>query len=164
MKLVFAGIGLVLSAGVAMAEMSAQLMGGWDGKRVPAGQQCKLHGGNGSTPPMRVKGVPQGAVWIVAAFNDKSYKPLSRNGGHGTIAFPVKGATTDLPAVPGMTNRLPKGAQVVAKAKSSEKYASAGYLPPCSGGKGNRYTVDLKAVDKQGKVLDELRNVSIGRY
>lgn len=164
MKFIVAGVSLVLSAGVAMADMSAQLAGAWDGRKIPAGQHCKLHGGNGSTPPMQVSGIPQGAVWIVAAFNDKSYKPLSRNGGHGTIAFPVRGATTDLPAVPGMTARLPKGAQVVAKAKSTGSYASPGYLPPCSGGKGNRYTVDLKAVDKQGKVLGEIRNFDIGRY
>ncbi|NHQ73007.1 hypothetical protein HAT86_00810 [Roseovarius gahaiensis] len=144
--------------------MSAQLGGGWDGGKVPSGQQCNLQGGNGSTPPMRVSGIPSGAVWIVAYFNDKSYKPLSRNGGHGTIAFPVRGAVTDLPAVPGMTKRLPGGAQVMAPAKSSGKYASPGYLPPCSGGKNNRYSVDLKAVDKQGKVLAEIRDFTIGRY
>lgn len=162
--IVTAILGLLGSAGVAMADMSAQLGGGWDGGKVPSGQQCKLHGGNGSTPPMRVSGIPSGAVWVVAYFNDKSYKPLSRNGGHGTIAFPVRGAVTDLPAVPGMTKRLPGGAQVMAAAKSSGKYASPGYLPPCSGGKNNRYSVDLKAVDKQGKVLAEIRDFTIGRY
>lgn len=43
-------------------------------------------------------------------------------------------------------------------------YASAGYLPPCSGGRGNRYTVDVKILDAAGKVLDTQRNVAIGRY
>lgn len=164
MKIAATALGLVLSAGMAMADMSVQLGGGWSGGKIPAGQQCKLNGGNGGTPPMRVSGVPAGAVWIVAYFNDKSYKPLSRNGGHVTIAFPVRGAVTDLPAVPGMTARLPGGAQVMAAAKASGKYASPGYLPPCSGGRNNRYSVDLKAIDKQGKVLDEIRDFTIGRY
>lgn len=164
MKLIFAGLGLMLSAGVAVADMSVQLMGGWDGKRVPAGQHCTLQGGNGNTPPMRVSGVPEGAVWIVAYYNDKSYQPLSRNGGHGTIAYPVRGAVTDLPAVPGMRGKLPGGAQVLKPSRAKGRFSSPGYLPPCSNRRNNRYTVDLKAVDKQGKVLDEIHNVDIGRY
>lgn len=159
-----AALGLALSAGIASAEMTAQLTGGWTGKKIPAGQHCTLQGGNGSTPPIRVSGVPTGAAWIIAQFNDKSYQPLSRNGGHGTIAFPVRGAVTDLPAVPGMTKTLPGGAQVVAAAKSTGKFASPGYLPPCSNGRNNRYSVDLKAVDKAGKVLAEIKDFTIGRY
>jgi len=164
MKIIALTCGLMMAASTAMADMTAQLSGGWDGRKVPAGQQCKLHGGKGSTPPMRVSGIPQGAVWIVAYFNDKSYGPLSRDGGHGTIAYPVRGATTDLPAVPGMSAKLPGGARVVKAARSSGDYASPGYLPPCSGGRGNRYTVDLKAIDKAGKVLDEITNFDIGKY
>ena len=164
MKIATTAMVLMMSAGTALADMNVQLTGGWDGKKVPAGQHCELHGGNGATPPMRVSGIPAGASFIVAYFNDKSYKPLSRNGGHGTIAFPVRGAVSDLPAVPGMTASLPGGARVVAAAKSTGKYASLGYLPPCSGGRGNLYVVDLKAIDAQGKVLDEIRNVAIGRY
>lgn len=164
MKIAVSAMLLLMSAGTAMADMSVQLTGAWDGKKVPAGQHCELHGGNGATPPMRVSGIPADARFIVAYFNDKSYKPLSRNGGHGTIAFPVRGAVSDLPAVPGMTASLPGGARVVAAAKSTGKYASPGYLPPCSGGRGNLYAVDLKAIDAQGKVLDEIRNVAIGRY
>jgi hypothetical protein len=157
MKTIALTCGLLMMAGTAMADMTAQLSGGWDGRKVPPGQQCRLHGGNGSTPPMR-------AVWIVAYFNDKSYGPLSRNGGHGTIGFPVRGETTDLPSLPGMTATLPGGARVIKAARSSGDYASVGYLPPCSGGRGNRYTVDLKAIDKAGKVLDEITNFDIGRY
>ena len=97
MKIATTALILLMSAGPALAEMSAQLVGGWDGKKVPAGQHCKLHGGNGA-------------------------------------------------------------------AKSTGKYASPGYLPPCSGGRGNLYTVDLKAIDGQGKVLSEIKNFQIGRY
>lgn len=155
---------LILAGAAAFAEMQVQLGGGWDGHKVPAGQQCALHGGKGATPPMTVSGIPSGAVWVIAYFNDKSYTPLSRNGGHGTIGFPVKGSTARLPAVPGMTASLPGGARVIHPARSRGDYASPGYLPPCSGGRGNRYTVDLRAIDKAGKVLAEVKTVDIGKY
>lgn len=155
---------LACVAGAASADMSVQLRGGWNGQSIPDGQQCRLFGGNGSTPPMRVTGIPAGTVWIVAYYNDRSYAPLSSNGGHGTIAYPVSGSSADLPALPGMTANLSHGAQVVAAARSTGQYASPGYLPPCSGGRNNRYTVDLRAVSSGGQVLDQIRNFDIGRY
>lgn len=63
-----------------------------------------------------------------------------------------------------MTAKLPAGAQVIKAARGKGKYASPGYLPPCSGGRGNRYTVDLRAVDGAGKVLEMLSKVAIGKY
>ncbi|WP_228848863.1 hypothetical protein [Halocynthiibacter styelae] len=156
---------LTLSAGLAQAEMQVVLTGGWDGNRVPDGQQCTLFGGNGSTPPMRITGMPAGTAMIVAEYNDRSYQPLSRNGGHGTIGYAVSGDSADLPAVPGLTDRnLPRGVQVIKKARGTGEYASDGYMPPCSGGRGNRYTVDLHAVDAGGNTLERLRRVPIGRY
>lgn len=155
----------VFSATTAFAEMQVTLTGGWDGKRIPAGQHCVLFGGNGSTPPMHIANLPKGAVMVVAEYNDRDYQPLSRKGGHGTIGYVVSGASADLPAVPGMTDRnLPRGVRVVQKARSSGRYKSDGYLPPCSGGKGNRYAVDLKAVNASGKVLETVHRVPIGRY
>lgn len=164
------GLGLVLGLALAavvpasaQAKMTVALGAPWDGKRVPGGQQCQLHGGKGATPPMTVTGLPRGTVSVVVAFNDLSFGPLSRNGGHGTIGFPVRGAAANLPAVPGMTARLPGNAVVVAKALSTGQYASPGYLPPCSGGQNNRYVADVSAVGADGKVLETLR-VDIGRY
>ncbi|MDU8927171.1 hypothetical protein RXV86_07230 [Alisedimentitalea sp. MJ-SS2] len=158
------GLAVLLAPTVALADMAAGVLPPWDGKKVPAGQQCSLFGGKGATPPMMVTGIPKGAKWIIAEFNDKSYSPLSSRGGHGIVAWPVKGTKTKLFAVPGMKSKLPGGARLIKPARSTGKYKSNGYLPPCSGGKGNRYTVDLKAVDANGKVLDKVRNLSIGRY
>ncbi len=111
---------LGLTAGMAQAEMQVTLTGGWDGNRVPDGQQCTLDGGNGSTPPMRITGIPAGTAMIVAEYNDRSYQPLSRNGGHGTIGYAVSGNSADLPAVPGLTDRnLPRGVQVIKKARGT---------------------------------------------
>lgn len=164
MRHFFLSAALICSATLAHADIGVAFGAPWDGKTVPKGQQCTLHGGKGSTPPMQISGVPQGAAWIVVAFNDKSYKPLSRNGGHGTIAWPAKAGTTMLNPVPGLSAKLPHGAQVIAPAKSTGKYASAGYLPPCSGGRGNTYAVDIKVIDGAGKVLAKKNGVTIGRY
>ncbi|MDV4145997.1 hypothetical protein [Shimia sp. FJ5] len=154
---------VLLMAGTAMADMSVKLKGGWDGKKVPAGQQCTLFGGKGKTPPMAVSGLPSGTVWVYVEFNDRDYGPLSRNGGHGVIGYPAKGSSADLYAVPGLKGSLPGSARVISKARSSGKYKSSGYLPPCSGGRGNRYEAVVKAVAADGKVLEKVR-VPIGRY
>lgn len=153
----------VLSAGAGWAEMKVQLSGGWDGKTVPAGQQCSLFGGKGMSPPMKVSGVPGGTVWIYVEFNDRDYQPLSKKGGHGVIGFPVSGSNATLNSVPERQKALPGNAQVIKKARSSGKYASAGYLAPCSGGKGNRYFADVKAISADGKTQETVR-VEIGKY
>ncbi|WP_112310048.1 YbhB/YbcL family Raf kinase inhibitor-like protein [Pseudogemmobacter bohemicus] len=149
--------------GIAAAKIGVKLGAPWDGKSVPAGQQCALDGGKGGTPPMQVSGLPEGAAMVVLSFNDQSYKPLSKGGGHGQIGFAVSGKQASLPSVPGMTKKLPGGATVVKKAKSKGKYASPGYLPPCSGGKGHSYTVDVTALDAKGKALESV-TIGIGRY
>ncbi|WP_299297498.1 hypothetical protein [uncultured Tateyamaria sp.] len=154
---------LALSAGAAFADLKAKVSSPWDGKKVPAGQNCVLDGGKGSTPPFQATGIPAGAVWLIVEYNDKSYKPLSRNGGHGTIGYAVNGTSGNFPAVPGMSTRMPKGVQVIAAAKSTGNYASPGYLPPCSGGRGNNYEAVVKAVDANGKVLDKTR-MKLGKY
>lgn len=154
---------LVMSAGSAFAGMEISLGGGWDGKTVPSGQQCELFGGKGATPPMKATGLPDGTKWVYVEFNDRDYRALSNNGGHGVIGYPAAGGSADLYSVPGMKGRLPGKAVVVSAARSSGDYASAGYLPPCSGGKGNRYFAVVKAVSGSGKVLEKKR-VEIGRY
>jgi len=155
--------GLIFAAGTACADMSIALGGGWDGKSVPKGQQCTLFGGKGSTPPMTVSNLPGGTAWVYVAYNDRDYQPLSKNGGHGVIGYPVSGASADLYSVPGLKGKLPGKAKVVSAARATGKYASKGYLPPCSGGKGNRYFAVVRAVSSAGKVLEEQR-VEIGRY
>ena len=81
----------------------------------------------------------------------------------GLSGIRQKGLRTDLYAVPGLKGSLPGSARVISKARSSGKYKSSGYLPPCSGGRGNRYEAVVKAVAADGKVLEKVR-VPIGRY
>jgi len=155
---------LVLAAGAASAQgFGASLAPPWDGISVPDGQQCRLFGGDGATPEISVQGLPGGTAMLRVEFNDKSYAPLSENGGHGVIGFTVSGNAAVLPSVPGMTAELPAGAEVLAAARSGGDYASPGYLPPCSGGRGNRYMADVIALDASGTELGRVP-VELGRY
>ena len=155
---------LLLAASMAHAQSFTATLGPpWDGISVPEGQQCRLFGGNGATPMIILQGLPANTVQMRVAFNDKSYAPLSENGGHGVIGFSVSGPNAVLPAVPGMTTYLPMGAEVLAAARSGGQYASAGYLPPCSGGRGNRYMADVIALDANGAELARVA-VELGRY
>jgi hypothetical protein len=162
-KLFTSFLGLMLSAGVAHADMSIKLGNGWDGKRVPNGQHCTLFGGKGATPPMKISNLPSGASWVFVEYNDRDYRPLSRNGGHGVIGYPVKGSSANIYSVPGLIGKLPGKAKVISAARGTGKYASKGYMPPCSGGRGNRYFAIVKAISSGGKVSEKQR-VEIGRY
>jgi len=142
----------------------------WNGKAVPAGQQCSLFGGQGSTPALIVENVPKGVNAIILEFNDRDFGPLSFGGGHGQVGFWITpGAKVTLPPVPGETTNLPKGAFIESASRSTGKYATKGYLPPCSGGRGNRYFVDVKAVYKakasgeESKLLGE-GHIELGVY
>ncbi|MBT8155978.1 hypothetical protein KMP13_19350 [Epibacterium ulvae] len=156
-------VGFILTASVAHADMSIELGGGWNGKRVPKGQQCTLFGGNGSTPPMKIVNLPSGTTWVHVEYNDRDYRPLSKNGGHGVIGYPVKGSSADIYSVPGLVGKLPGNAKVISASRTGGKYASDGYLPPCSGGGWNRYSAMVKAISSTGEVL-EAQRVKLGRY
>lgn len=147
----------------AFADMTVQLQAPWTGKKIPAGQHCQLQGGNGSTPPMKVTNLPQGTAAILVEYDDKSYQPLSKKGGHGSLIYPVSGSSATLPSVPGMTDKLPNGVRVHKKARATGQYASKGYLPPCSGGKNNQYTATLYPIGADGKSMGKT-TITIGRY
>lgn len=155
---------LIFVASAANAQnFSATLAPPWDGVTVPEGQQCRIFDGDGATPMIILRDLPEGTVQIRVEFNDKSYAPLADNGGHGIIGFTVSGANAVLPSVPGMTANLAAGVQVLAAARSGGQYASPGYLPPCSGGRGNRYMADIFALDEIGETLAHVP-VELGRY
>lgn len=142
----------------------------WDGKTVPTGQQCSLFGGHGSTPALIVENIPKGANAVILEFNDRDYQPLSFGGGHGQVGFWITPEPkVTLPSVPGETTDLPKGAFIESASRSTGKYATGGYLPPCSGGRGNRYFVNVKAVYKakaegeESKLLGE-GHIELGSY
>lgn len=135
----------------------------WTGGKLPSGQQCRKDGGSGNTPALSVSGVPDDAAEIVIAYNDESYAPLSYDGGHGTLAYKATPGTTEIPSLPGESTDLPDGARVVKGNRATGSFAAPGYLPPCSGGRGNLYSAQITAVDGSGKVVGASKIV-LGRY
>ncbi|MBU2590745.1 MAG: hypothetical protein ABIJ24_02695 [Nitrospinota bacterium] len=140
----------------------------WDGKKIPAGEQCSKFGGKASTPRLLITNIPAEANAIIMEYSDKDHKPMD-NGGHGKIGYKIKPGISEvtIPSVPGHTFKLPKGFFLVT-AHSNPKWDKAGaYMPPCSGGKGNRYYVTVKAVQvaegKEAKVLAE-GMIQLGKY
>ena len=158
-----AGVILALLPGAALAEMSVTLLPPWDGEVVPAGEVCTLQGGNGSTPPMALAGLPKGTASVAVEFNDISFPAMAFNGGHGVLGFAVAGPDAQLLPVPAMTTDLPEGSWVISAARAGGQYASAGYLPPCSGGNGHTYQVVVRALDANNIELDMAR-VVLGTY
>lgn len=165
---------LALSLGVANAEatgLQAQLSSpDWNGRSIPAGQQCHRFGGHGATPRVAVSGIPAGTQALMLAFSDRDYKPMD-NGGHGVIGYlipPGRHGVVTVPSVRGHTFDLPAGFFVV-RAHANPTYDIAGaYMPPCSGGKGHMYYVTVEAVTLDGaghpaKLLGKTV-VDIGRY
>ncbi|UYN99115.1 MAG: hypothetical protein KIT02_14460 [Devosia sp.] len=155
--------GLAISAMPVLAEMTIRIGAPWDGKTVPADQVCGLQGGDGSTPPFSISGLPAQTTAIQIEYNDISYVPMAFNGGHGVIEYAVSGEGADLPVLPAMTADLPPGASLVSAGRGSGQYASDGYMPPCSGGRGHRYQALVKAMGADGAVLESQR-VEMGLY
>jgi hypothetical protein len=144
----------------------------WNGKEIPDNQWCSLFGGNGSTPKIKLSNIPKGTNAIIMEVNDESYMPLSSNGGHGKIGFWIKkgSSSVTLVSVQGETSEnLPKDTFIEASSQSTGKYATNGYLPPCSGGRGNLYSADIKAVYKAKNENEKSRllgktYITFGRY
>ncbi len=137
---------------------------GWTGTKIPAGQHCKKFGGDGATPELKVSGIPTDTTAILVEFNDASFPPMSSGGGHGIVGFVhAGGAEAILPPVPGGTAKTPAGTWIEKKNRATGAWESPGYLPPCSGGTGNRYFAVIKAVNANKTVLAETE-ITLGRY
>jgi hypothetical protein len=143
--------------------MEVRLLPPWDGKVVPADQICQLRGGAGTTPPMQVTGLPHGTVRLQVEYNDVSYYSMAFDGGHGVLSFDVAAPEAELASVAAMTSDLPDGVRVVSPSRATGRFASDGYLPPCSGGRGHMYSSTVKAVGGDNTVLDTVV-VELGLY
>lgn len=120
----------------------------WDGRRVPAGQQCLRFGGeNPSTPRLMVQGIPAGTNVIVMEYSDRSHAPMD-NGGHGKIGYRIPEGIKEVtvPSVPGHSFEMPEGVFIIAPHRAPGWDTAGAYMPPCSGGRGNAYYVTVKAV------------------
>ncbi len=140
----------------------------WNGTAVPAGQQCRRFQGQGNTPAFQVDNIPAGTDAILLAFNDETYAPMN-NGGHGVVGFRVTGTSARLAPFPGeVITGLPANTFIEAENRSGG-FGGPSYLPPCSGGMGNTYTVTVMAVSKSdtnpadNKLLAQSK-LTMGKY
>lgn len=120
----------------------------WTADGIPEGQQCqKFKGVNPQSPELVVKNIPEGTTAIVMEFSDRTMKPMD-NGGHGKVGYKIPAGSTEvtIPRVPGHTEDLPDGFFTVAVHRAAGWDTAGAYLPPCSGGRGNHYFIDVKAV------------------
>lgn len=143
----------------------------WTGEGIPEGQQCQRFGGeNPASPQVQISRIPAGTKAIILAFSDRSFARMD-NGGHGIVAYPLSAddkESVTIPSVPGHTGELSDGFFVVQEHQAPNWDKAGAYLPPCSGGRGNEYFIDIKAVklggDQQiGEVLGEI-SVKLGTY
>jgi len=144
---------------------------GWDGKTVPKTQVCKRFGGKDAiSPTIQVDGIPEEANAILISFSDDSYPQMS-NGGHGVILFDhQKNTSTVIPNIPAETDNLPEGFSKF-KSHNGTGWSGTGgaYLPPCSGGARNYYSVEVAAVIvdiPNKKIVKKISKISLelGKY
>ncbi len=121
----------------------------WDGVRIPTGQQCIKFAGHGASPTLIVSNIPKGAEAIIVEFSDRSWFPMN-HGGHGKLGIKVKPGQhkITIPSVPGETFNLPQQNLFIFQPHRGGRGKPGAYLPPCSGGRGNQYFADVKAVRK----------------
>ncbi len=142
----------------------------WNGKTIPAGQQCPAFGGKGATPGLSIGNIPAKANALILAFNNMSELSLD-NGGQGRIGyrFTQGTQTITLPPVPGNTFDLPEPFFVIAAHRKPFQSKPGAYLPPCSGGKGDYYYLIVKAIwlpdstDMPPEILGQGK-IPLGRY
>ena len=141
----------------------------WNGKEIPNGQQCGKFGGNASTPQLIVGNIPPEANALVMEYSDRNSRRMN-NGGHGKIGYRIKSGSHQvvIPSVPGHTFDLPKDFFLIAAHKNPAWDKAGAYMPPCSGGKGNLYVVEVKAVhdapDGQDSLILGQGILTLGRY
>jgi phosphatidylethanolamine-binding protein (PEBP) family uncharacterized protein len=140
----------------------------WTGAAVPADEVCdKFGGAKAASPRLNVSGIPAGADALIIEFNDRSYAPLSSGGGHGAVLYrlPSAGAAAVVPSVPAQTTSLPEGFTMLRRSGGDwPGLRNGAYLPPCSGGTGNRYEAVIYAVDSASRQVLAKGVISLGRY
>lgn len=128
----------------------------WKKTQVPKSEVCSnFNTKAGSTPSISLENIPKNTDKIMLTFTDETFKGM-KDGGHGVISYAVPKGSTSLiiPSIKGETFDLPTGFTSVVKHRGWKFGKTEGaYLAPCSGGKGNTYSVVIKAMNKD-TILD----------
>jgi hypothetical protein len=138
----------------------------WNGKFVPEEKVCSNYNMEaGSTPEIILRNIPKGTKNIILTFTDETFEGM-RNGGHGVLSYTLEDDTSSviIPTVKGETFDLPENFTSVKAHRGTNFGKNAGaYLAPCSGGKGNSYSVRIQALDKNDVILDTT-SLTLGTY
>lgn len=138
----------------------------WNGKTIPEEMVCSDYNFDaGSTPEITLQNIPKYTKKIILAFSDETFKGM-RDGGHGVIAYKLGVGVTEttIPSIQGETFDLPEEfISMIAHRGVNFGKEEGAYLAPCSGGKGNTYSVIIQAVDEDNKVLGTT-SLTLGKY
>ncbi len=138
----------------------------WNGKIVPIDEVCSDYNIEaGSTPGLYIENLPDGADKVIMKFNDKTFTKMD-NGGHGVLSYKIDDESTnvEVPSQIGETFDLDDGFDVVSAHTGTRFNKKEGaYLAPCSGGKGNTYTLDISIVDSDNNIL-AIKELVLGKY
>lgn len=158
---------LLLSSSLFAAELKVQFTDAkWDGITVPKDEVCSDYNIKaGSTPALKISNIPTKTAKIVFIYNDKSFTKMD-DGGHGVLSYKIKKdlKEVEIPALKGETFELENGFEsITAHTGTRFNKVPGAYLAPCSGGKGNTYTVNINAVDAENKTLASSELI-LGKY
>lgn len=161
-------VGTLLAAPASAQDMTVTLADpAWDGKTVPASQVCGRFGGKGAVSPrMQAANLPDGVVAIEVWFSDDNNDRMNW-GGHGKVkyAVPAGAKTFELVSFPAESDDLPDGVVSVRDHKGAQWSGTEGaYLPPCSGGRGHRYSAYILARDADGDRVGPRLKVKLGTF
>jgi len=138
----------------------------WNGLTVPKEAVCSNYNMEaGSTPEIMLRNIPKGASSILLSFTDETFQGM-RDGGHGILSYSLEENTSKviIPTVEGETFEVPENFTSVTVHRGTKYGKTAGaYLAPCSGGKGNTYSVLIQALDKNEVIL-ESTSLTLGTY
>lgn len=157
-RLVSLIVGLTMGiSGLSAADLSAKFVDDmWNKAEVPKSEVCSnFNTKAGSTPSIMVSNIPAKTTKIVLAFSDETFQGM-RDGGHGIISYSIDkdASSVTIPSIQGETFDLPTNFTSVVKHRGGKyKKTEGAYLAPCSGGKGNTYSVLIKAVDNDEHTL-----------
>lgn len=121
----------------------------WNGRSIPKSGVCSNDGGGDLGPALVVRDIPAGANAIIVQFNDLDHPALDSNGGLGSIGLWLENHhEAFFPPVKGYSVSMPDRVFIERNALTRGRMASQGYVAPCSGGTGHRYTAEVLAVRK----------------
>lgn len=134
----------------------------WDGRDVPTSGQCKSCDGEGLSPALLVKNIPENTDVLIVEFKDKTMNVF-----HGAIRVQVsEKAEIAIPSFQDQTFNLPQGVETESE-HTAPIGASGAYMAPCGCGFKNKYVaavVAIKNENSEQKLLLGKGKIKLGRF